>query len=567
MYRSRRPRPAPRPHFVRKLNEVGTHQRIVKTLGSLVLLKAMADEMNLRGIIDTRIPWQGPGASSTHGEVVEGLVLNRLHAPRPLYRFDQWAAVSGLADLYGRPADRFHDDRLRETLDQIHAHDEDIQTDVALRSITHFGVPAERVLYDISSLYFEGEYDQSEIVTYGYSRDQKPDKKQINLGLTISEEGGVPLLARSLEGKTADVTTVEANMETLRRVIGRKQLLVISDGGMLSPANVYKLEQQNVTFVAPWNAETAVLQTLTAPDATWQWAELPYRGANGQETYWATEMAIPVIYAELLTDQPTPPRQPGQHGRLPEHPKVQHVIWERAICVRSTSKLRRDEKQRTKQLAAIEQELNRIHQGLGKRRLKRRAAVEAHLERLFAGHYSRYRPCLTWNLNGGEVEGQPMVFSWQWNQEAIEQLQRWEGIYVLLTNLKDPDQHPPAAIVELYKRRNPVEDRIRTLKSTVKVRPLFVHTDERIRALVLVTVLALTLYSLIEWRARQAQQAWTTRFLAPLFEGIAVLQTHHADGTIELEWCNLMPAHRSILDRLRLSLIPLPDYLHPPSLP
>jgi len=156
-----------------------------------------------------------------------------------------------------------------------------------------------------------------------------------------------------------------------------------------------------------------------------------------------------------------------------------------------------------------------------------------------------------------------MVFTWQWDQAAIEQFKCWEGMYIPITNLKDSVKYPPAEIVHLYKRRNPVEDRFRTLKSTVKVRPLFVHTDERVRALVLVTVLALTLYSLIEWRARQAQEVWTTRFLAQEFEGIAVLQTHHADGRVELQWCNLTPRHRSILRRLGLTLTELPDYVYP----
>lgn len=189
--------------------------------------------------------------------------------------------------------------------------------------------------------------------------------------------------------------------------------------------------------------------------------------------------------------------------------------------------------------------------------------MEARLQRLFAGSYARYRRGVTIHLQGGETETQPMTFTWQWNQTVLQRLQAQEGIYVLLTNLKDPDRYPPAEIVQLYKRRNPVEDRIRTLKSTVKIRPLFVHTDERVRALVLITVLALTLYSLIEWRARQSLQAWTTRFLAQQFEGIVVLQTHHPDGTIDVEWVNLTSGHLKILSRLGLRLIDLPEYLHP----
>jgi transposase len=156
-----------------------------------------------------------------------------------------------------------------------------------------------------------------------------------------------------------------------------------------------------------------------------------------------------------------------------------------------------------------------------------------------------------------------MIFKWEQDTAEVERIRQTEGIYVLLTNLRDPEQYPPAEILRLYKRRNPVEDRFRTLKNTVKVRPLFVHTDERVRALVLVTILALTVYSLIEWRARQAEEVWTASQLIREFEGITLLQTHRPDKSVELEWCNLMPHHESILRRLLLRLPDLPDYLYP----
>lgn len=583
MYRGRGPRPVPKPHFVQKRNNVGTRQRVAKVLGSLALLRSLADEVNLKGIIDTLLPWEGPKASATHGQVVEALVLNRLHSPRPLYLFDQWMGLTGLADLYGLPAERFHDDRLRETLDAIAALDDSIQDAVALRTITHFGVPADRVLYDITSLYFEGEYEESEIIEFGYSRDHKPHKKQINVGLTVSEEGGVPLSSRVLRGSTGDVVTVEENTKALQRITGRKDVLIVSDGGMLCPANVVKLERHGAKFIAPWNGDTAILQVLTLPSAHWRWEQVPYRGSTGDETYETVEMGVPVTYDEVLTEEPTPP-QSGKRGRPLKHPQVHHCHWLRAICIRASGKQSRDAKKNTKHLAAIEQKLAKLQAGLNQRRWKRRSAVEAELVQMFKGPYLPYRECVTWSLIGGEdvvptqESGEkrrgrpktkttptqtPMTLSWAWNEIAIQRLRRQEGIYVLLTNLRDPDKYPPAEILRLYKRRNPVEDRIRTLKNTVKVRPLFVHTDERVRALVLVTILALTFYSLIEWRARQAQEAWTTKQLLREFEGVILLQTHHVNRTVELEWCNLMPHHQSILSRLSLKIPNLPDYLYP----
>jgi hypothetical protein len=157
--KSRRVSGTPRPQFVQKLIAVGSHQRLTKVLGSPTLLKAMAEEMHLRGIVDNLIPWHGPKGLLTHGEVVEALVLNRLRSPRPLHRFERWAEIRGIGDLYEHPGEDFHDDRVRQTLDAIAAYDADIQAEAALRTLTHFGVPKDMVLYDLTSQALLCQYD------------------------------------------------------------------------------------------------------------------------------------------------------------------------------------------------------------------------------------------------------------------------------------------------------------------------------------------------------------------------------------------------------------------------
>jgi len=68
---------------------------------------------------------------------------------------------------------------------------------------------------------------------------------------------------------------------------------------------------------------------------------------------------------------------------------------------------------------------------------------------------------------------------------------------------------------------------------------------------------------LIEWEAKKAQQEWTARFLERVFNSVSVLQSLREDGTVEMEWCNLMPEHMRVLETLGLHLIELPDRLEP----
>lgn len=548
-----------RPRFVRKLNTIGTHHRIVKNIGSIVLLKAMAERMGIRTMVDARIPMQRE-VGLTHGQIVETLVINRCHAPRPLYEMEDWAHRSGISDLHGVSHELFNDDRIRSTLDLLPEYEADFQSDMALRMIDEFDVPVREVLYDITSLYFEGDYSESELVEYGYSRDSKPDKKQVNLALTTTRDGGVPVQAHTLPGGTADPTTVEKNAQSLRRTLSQTTFLQITDGGMLTPATVHFMEQEGLEFVAPWRADTDILNSLEPDKLVWQ--EVPYQAANAknQSRYWVTELGVKIIYNEELTNEPPPERQPGQRGRLPKHPKQHHVYWERAIIVRSSSKEARDEKSRTKHINKINEGLEKVKNGLNRYRLKRRTQVESRLDRLFSGYLARYRACIDLTLEGPDEQ---MAFTWSWDQGALERLAQRDGIYILLTNRRDTEQYPADDILLAYKERNRVEQRIRDLKSTVKIRPLFVHTDTRIQALVWVTVVSLQLYSLIEWEAKKAQYEWTARFLERAFNEVSVLQSLREDGTIEMEWCNIMPHHMRVLEILGLPLIELPDRLEP----
>lgn len=479
MSRRKRTREAP-PRFVRKLNTIGTHHRIVKNIGSIVLLKAMAERMGIRAMVDARMPMERE-VGLTHGQVVETLVVNRCHAPRPLYEMEDWAHESAVADLYGVSHELFNDDRIRSTLDLLPEYEADFQGDIALRMIDEFDVPVRDVLYDITSLYFEGDYSESELVDYGYSRDQKPDKKQVNLALTTTRDGGVPVQSRTLSGNTADPTTVEKNVDSLRKTIRQTTFLQITDGGMLTPANVHYMEQEDLEFVAPWRADTDILNSLEPDKLVWE--EVPYQAANpkNQSRYWVTELGVKITYVEELTNEPAPERQPRQRGRLPKHPKQRHDYWERAIIVRSSSKKARDEKSRTKHVTKIDEGLEKTKNGLNRYRLKRRTQVEPRLDRLFSGYLARYRACIDLTLEGPDEQ---MELSWSWDQSALDRLAQRDGIYILLTNRKDTEQYPAADILLAYKERNRVEQRMRDLKSTVKIRPLFVHTDPRIQALV-----------------------------------------------------------------------------------
>ena len=89
------------------------------------------------------------------------------------------------------------------------------------------------ILYDITSTYFEGQYEDSELVRFGYNRDGKKGKKQVVVGLVCNKEG-CPLAVEIFPGNTKDETTVSQKIEELQKVYGIEKVLFVGDRGMLT---------------------------------------------------------------------------------------------------------------------------------------------------------------------------------------------------------------------------------------------------------------------------------------------------------------------------------------------
>ena len=160
----------------------------------------------------------------SHGTTVEILTLNRLMAPKPLYKVKEWMAETVLEDTLGVSAEQMHDTRIGRTLDDLHPHLDAIWQDIAVQAVLAYDIDLRFIHYDITSVYFEGEYTESDKIDYGYSRDHRPDAKQVNLGVNVTSETGIPLGYRVLAGRTADRTTPLENLKALRALLDRPEL-------------------------------------------------------------------------------------------------------------------------------------------------------------------------------------------------------------------------------------------------------------------------------------------------------------------------------------------------------
>jgi hypothetical protein len=118
------------------------------------------------------------------------LILARLCDPSSeLHITERFYEASALSDLLGVPASKVNEDRLYRALDQLLPHKEELERHLKNRLGELFDLDYDLLLYDVTSTYFEGEAKRNELAQRGYSRDHRPDCKQVNIALVVSRDG------------------------------------------------------------------------------------------------------------------------------------------------------------------------------------------------------------------------------------------------------------------------------------------------------------------------------------------------------------------------------------------
>jgi transposase len=177
------------------------------------------------------------------------LVICRLCEPSSELRIaEHLFERSALADLLGVGAGKVNDDRLYRALDELLPHKAELEKHLKNRLGELFGLSYDLLLYDVTSTYFEGQAEGNELAKRGYSRDNRPDCKQVCIALVVSR-CGMPLGYELFAGNKADVTTVQEIVTTMEERYGRAGRVWVMDRGMVSAANTEFLKEGNRRYI------------------------------------------------------------------------------------------------------------------------------------------------------------------------------------------------------------------------------------------------------------------------------------------------------------------------------
>jgi transposase len=196
------------------------------------------------------------------------LIIARLCEPSSeLHIAEHFYRQSALCDLLGVPIDKVDDNRLYRGLDELLPHKSEWETFLKTRFGELFAIEYDLLLYDVTSTYFEGQAKANPLAQRGYSRDHRPDCKQVCIGLVVTR-CGLPLGYEVFAGNRHDSTTLQEIVETMEARYGQAQRIWALDRGMVSEANLdfMKAGQRQYIVGTPKSQLKRFEQQLTAGD-------------------------------------------------------------------------------------------------------------------------------------------------------------------------------------------------------------------------------------------------------------------------------------------------------------
>jgi transposase len=161
---------------------------------------------------------------------------------------ESWYEKTALEDLLGISVDKVNESRLYRSLDRILPHKDDICEYLQDRYAEWFSSKFDFLFYDITSTYFEGQCPHNEQAQRGYSRDKRPDCKQVCIGLVVNSEG-LPVGYEVFDGNRRDVTTLEEMAALMEDKYGKAQRVWVLDRGMVSEDNLDFLRQRGAQYI------------------------------------------------------------------------------------------------------------------------------------------------------------------------------------------------------------------------------------------------------------------------------------------------------------------------------
>jgi transposase len=406
-------------------------------------------------------------------QVLELLAVNRLIEPGSEFRLHrQWFDQSAMDVLLGVDFAAAEKDRLYRCLDRIVKHKRDLFLHLQQRWKNLFDASFDVLLYDLTSTYVEGEAERNPKAKRGYSRDGRPDCKQVIVALVITPEG-FPLAYEVMDGNTSDKTTLRGFLAKIEELYGQARRVWLMDRGVPTEAVLQEMRATERQFYLVGTPKARVTKYEK------QWLELPWKKVRDS------------VEVKLFS----------QDGEL-------------YVLAKSEGRQQKEIAIRRKKLARLLRKLRRMRKSLPKRDqlLLRIGAAKKEAGRTFG--FVKIR------VPAKDEEVTAKTFTFHTDKAKLREAQLRDGHYLLRTNLVAED---PAVLWDRYMQLTQIEAAFKCLKSELGIRPIYHQLEHRVEAHILVAFLAYCLSVTLRHRLQAHAPGLTPRAVLEKLASIQML--------------------------------------------
>ena len=443
-----------------------------KPYGDLAIANALWDEWKL----STAFTYNPTNSDLSTSLVAKILTINRCVAPCSHYSLPQWVSKTAISEIMGQELQHLSDDKIYYELDKIDQNHENIEDHLFKLTYQKDNSSYNYINYDLSSSYFVGF--KCNLSHYGKSKDDKPNNKQVVLGILVNDKG-YPFKWDVYPGNMSEVNTLINNIDACTKRFKLKNINMVFDRGIVSDDNLTYICDNDLKYISALDKDQipkiesidlSVFNEITVANVTDHLLEHKFNQYDDS-----------LLYKDL-----------GQ-------------INDRRYVLGFNPVLFKEERtNRQEKIAYFEQFLRDKNNELqdakrSRKRLSTQQCILDELRRLKIRKYFQDPDLSPLTIERKNKKGENRIvhsFKITINKkdDIIAHWEKLDGICVFISNHTESTNEvfyfPPQKIIEAYREKTKIEDAFKHIKSFLKIRPFFVNTDAHVRAVYNISVLA-----------------------------------------------------------------------------
>ena len=514
--------------------------------GNIILWRKLWNILKIGQTIKKEVKKKNKRVSLDVSKYIEMMVVNRNSEPLSKLAVTRWKEITSYKYIKGYSSLNNNVEYFYRAMDYLLEIKDEVELAIFKKLRNLFSVNVKMTFYDIISTFFYS--DKCPITENGHSRDNRPDLKQIVIGVVTSYEG-FPIKHYVFTGNTKDETTVRKVIEDLKKEFNIEETTFVGDRGMITKLNIENIEDEGFDYIMGvkvrqneimdmvfdrqeiLNSSYQDYKTLKIQEQIlhnkdfllWKTKNiLNTSGKNYKENdflilknlIWKLDNNSSVKYKAFksvleVLDKNSDDKIRKKIFTLIKKYEGKYNQTRRVVICLNNERKAASKRKRNKKIHKFSEELQDLllkhNQQLNKNR-KGKKSLEMKVRDLFSGYKKRYRKFFVLdNLNTKKQVSTKIRF----NNTEILNAEKLDGIFVLTSSLTK-EEISKEKIVDSYKNLREVEDLFDDLKNFVDINPVRHWLEERVRSHVFICILALLLKRLFEIEYFKGKQGITT---------------------------------------------------------